>query len=111
MMRQLKLMLLVLFSTLLLCNSALADRFVNLNDGTMLDTTTNLRWLRDANCYSSYNGGGDLWANDVNKANSLATGSCGLTDGSLAGDWHLPTFDELYSLIAPPGQLQIQFPQ
>ncbi|SJZ82091.1 Abnormal spindle-like microcephaly-assoc'd, ASPM-SPD-2-Hydin [Trichlorobacter thiogenes] len=101
-MRQGKLMVLVLFTFLLVCNSALADRFVNLNDGTVLDATTNLRWLRDANCYSSYNGGGDLWDNDVNKANSLATGSCGLTDGSAAGDWHLPTFDELYSLIALP---------
>ena len=30
----------------------------------------------------------------------LASGSCGLTDGSVAGDWRLPNINELLSLVA-----------
>lgn len=32
-------------------------------------------------------------------SNNLATGKCGLTDGSSAGDWRLPNVRELQSLI------------
>ncbi len=31
--------------------------------------------------------------------NNLASGECGLTDGSVAGDWHMPNVKELQSLI------------
>ncbi|MBF0565448.1 MAG: DUF1566 domain-containing protein [Nitrospirae bacterium] len=34
----------------------------------------------------------------LNAANSLANGQCGLTDGSVAGNWHLPNRKELLSL-------------
>ena len=66
------------------------DRFVDLNDGTMLDTVSSLRWLKNANCYGQQN-----WATAISSANSLASPSCGLSDGSMTGDWHLPTIDEL----------------
>jgi len=35
----------------------------------------------------------------LNDANTLADGACGLTDGSSAGDWHLPNRNELASLL------------
>ena len=99
MMRQFKLMLVLLFSTLLLCSSSAwsLDRFVDLNDGTMLDTSSSLRWLKDAGCYGMQN-----WAAAISSANSLASPSCGLSDGTVAGDWHLPTKDELSTLVAAP---------
>ena len=52
-MKQFKLMLMVLFSTLLLCSSQAwsLNRFIDLNDGTMLDTSKSLRWLKNANCF------------------------------------------------------------
>jgi hypothetical protein len=35
----------------------------------------------------------------VATAKALASGSCGLSDGSIAGDWRLPNVRELHSLI------------
>ena len=101
MMRQFKLMLVLLFSTLLLCSSSAwsLDRFVDLNDGTMLDTSSSLRWLKDAGCYGMKN-----WDTAISSANSLASPSCGLSDGTVAGDWHLPTIDELNTLVAAPAK-------
>jgi len=39
------------------------------------------------------------WANALIWSNNLASGSCGLTDGSTAGQWRLPNRRELLSLI------------
>ena len=39
------------------------------------------------------------WASALFEANTLADGSCGLEDGSVAGDWRLPNVRELHSLI------------
>ena len=39
------------------------------------------------------------WNTALSNVNSLASGSCGLTDGSVAGDWRLPSVRELESLI------------
>ena len=90
-MRQFKLMLMVLFSTLLFCSPAWSlDRFVDLNDGTMLDTSSSLRWLKNANCFEA-----QKWDAAISSAASLAAPSCGLSDGSAAGDWHLPAIEEL----------------
>ncbi|WP_281183885.1 LamG-like jellyroll fold domain-containing protein [Trichlorobacter lovleyi] len=95
MLRQLKLMLVLLFSTLLFCSPAWSlDRFIDLNDGTMLDTSSSLRWLKKANCIHT------RWDIAVWGAATLAAPSCGLTDRSVAGDWHLPSTDELQTLVA-----------
>jgi uncharacterized repeat protein (TIGR02543 family) len=72
-------------------------RFVDLNDGTMLDTTNSLRWLKNANCFGLQN-----WDTAISSASALASPACGLTDGSAAGDWHLPTIDELQTLVVAP---------
>jgi Protein of unknown function (DUF1566) len=69
-------------------------RFSDRGNGTVKDNLTNLIWLKNANCFS-----GQTWANALAAANALASGSCGLTDGSVAGDWRLPNVKELQSLI------------
>ena len=55
---------------------------------------TGLIWLKDANRF-----GQRIWDNALSDANGLSEGSCGLTDGSTAGDWRLPNHKELFSLI------------
>ena len=69
-------------------------RFTDNGDGTVTDNLTHLIWLRNANCF-----GYRTWTNALSDANTLADGYCGLTDGSLAGDWRLPNVKELQSLI------------
>jgi hypothetical protein len=63
-------------------------------DGTVTDNLTGLIWLRDANCF-----GGKTWLQALSDANTLASGICDLSDGSVAGDWRLPNVKELQSLI------------
>jgi hypothetical protein len=72
-----------------------APRFVNNGDGTVTDNLTGLVWLIDANC----GGGAMYWYNALAYCNGLASGSCGLTDSSVAGDWRLPNILELESLV------------
>lgn len=53
-------------------------------------TYGNLVWLQNANCYGTQN-----WNQVMNSAASLKSGMCGLKDGSKAGQWRLPTQEEL----------------
>jgi len=69
-------------------------RFTDNADGTITDNLTRLIWLKDANCFGVRN-----WGNALSDVNGLANGTCGLTDGSTAGDWRLPNVRELLSLI------------
>ena len=59
-----------------------------------VDNLTGLIWLMNANC-----DGAKTWADALTYSNNLASGNCGLTDGSVAGDWRLPNVKELQSLI------------
>jgi hypothetical protein len=70
-------------------------RFTDNLDGTVTDHLTGLIWLKSANCF----GGLRTQANALSDCNGLADGQCGLTDGSVAGDWRLPNVRELQSLI------------
>jgi len=72
-----------------------ADNFRDNGDGTVTDKVTCLIWLKNARCFA-----GD-WASALSYCNTLANGSCGLTDGSSAGDWRLPNINELRSLFDP----------
>jgi hypothetical protein len=59
---------------------------VDCGNGTIKDTETGLFWLKDASCLGQKD-----WAAGNVAAAELGHGQCGLTDGSLPGDWRLPT--------------------
>jgi len=69
-------------------------RFTDNEDGTVKDNLTGLIWLKNANCF-----GLRAWSDALSDCNGLASESCGLTDGSVAGDWRLPNLKELLSMI------------
>ncbi len=69
-------------------------RFITGTTGVVTDTLTGLIWLKNANCFGQQD-----WATTLSDVNGLASGSCGLTDGSSAGDWRLPNVRELLSLV------------
>ena len=69
-------------------------RFTNNGDGTIRDNATGLIWLKNANCF-----GARSWNDATAAIATLASGTCGLTDGSIAGSWRLPTADELRQLL------------
>ena len=70
-------------------------RFTDNGDGTVTDNLTGLIWLKNANCA----GGTRTWTQAVSDGNSLMSGECGLTDGSVATNWRLPNVKELLSLV------------
>ncbi len=78
-------------------------RFADNGDGTVTDNLTGLIWLENANC-----DGLKTWANALTWANGLNDGcescggtntDCGLSDGSIEGEWRLPNLRELQSLV------------
>jgi hypothetical protein len=69
-------------------------RFTDNTDGTVTDEKTGLVWLKNANCY-----GERIWRNALTDSNTLNSGECGLTDGSVEGDWRLSNRFELESLL------------
>jgi len=74
--------------------ASVSPRFTDNGDGTVKDNLTDLTWLKNANCFGQV-----IWTAALADANTLASGSCGLTDGSAAGAWRLPNVRELQSLI------------
>jgi len=71
-----------------------ATRFTDNGDGTVTDNLTGLVWLQDAGCLGSA-----LWGDGLAAANQLASGTCGLSDGSAAGDWRMANLAELESVM------------
>jgi hypothetical protein len=69
-------------------------RFVDNADGSVTDGSTGLVWLKNAGCLAPA-----VWASALAEVNGLASGSCGLSDGSAAGDWRLPNLVELESVL------------
>jgi hypothetical protein len=69
-------------------------RFTDNGNGTVTDNLTGLIWLKNANCFEV-----KVWATALSDANTLNNGECGLTDGSVEGDWRLPNRREMQSLI------------
>lgn len=52
--------------------------------------TIGVAWLKNANCFGQTD-----WFAASSNVGRLKSGMCGLTDGSKAGDWRLPTRQEL----------------
>jgi len=69
-------------------------RFTDNRNGSVTDELTGLVWLKDAGCL-----GAEIWDTALKHANALAAGTCGLSDGSVAGDWRLPNINELESIV------------
>jgi hypothetical protein len=67
---------------------------VDCGNGTVTDVQTGLIWLKDPSCFTPMD-----WAAANNEAGKLHTGQCGLTDGSVAGNWRLPTKGEWTALL------------
>jgi hypothetical protein len=71
-----------------------APRFTDNANGTITDNLTKLIWAKNQNCFNNV-----TWATALLNANTLTSGACGITDGSVAGDWRVPNVMELLSLI------------
>jgi hypothetical protein len=69
-------------------------RFTDNGNGTITDKLTGLLWLKNADCF-----GARTWNQALSDCNGLASGQCGITDGSEAGSWRLANIDELLSLV------------
>jgi hypothetical protein len=86
---------------------ASVDRFLDNGDGTVKDCRTDLIWLQNANCY----GRGFYWNTAMSYAADLNSGECGLSDGSVEGDWHLADKEELQGIgTDPPATWQTTVP-
>ncbi len=79
-------------------------RFTDGGDGTVTDNLTDLVWMDDGSCL-----GQEVWSDALSACNTLASGSCDLSDGSSPGDWRLPNRKELLSL-AHLGQFNPSLP-
>ncbi len=71
--------------------------FTDNEDGTVTDNLTCLVWLKNVDCF----GGIRTWTEALGDCNTLADDLCGLSDGSVAGDWRLPNANEARSLFDP----------
>ena len=69
-------------------------RYTDNSNGTVTDNLTNLVWLKNANTF-----GLQTWEDALRLANSLESGAWGLTNGSIKGEWRMPSLSELESLF------------
>ena len=69
-------------------------RYLDNGDGTVTDALSGLVWLKNAGCLASAN-----WTAAMAEAQHLASGACGLSDGSTAGQWRVPNVWEMESII------------
>lgn len=82
-------------------------RFTDNRNGTVTDKLTSLVWFKNANCLDETIVGANMmkqlglmhWTDAIDWTDALASGFCGLTDGSRPGDWRVPNRNELSSLI------------
>ncbi|MEK8019532.1 MAG: DUF1566 domain-containing protein [Candidatus Parabeggiatoa sp.] len=74
--------------------SSSSNRYTDNGDGTVTDNRSGLIWLKNANCF-----GRQDWEMAMQSAANLASGYCGLSDGSTAGMWRLPTIKEWQAMV------------
>jgi hypothetical protein len=85
------------------CVSKYGDgvRFIDNNDGTVLDNCTGLVWLKDTS--TEFCIGGEEDYDTVSGFVALIhNGRCGLTDGSTPGEWRLPSAQEWMQVGTDP---------
>jgi hypothetical protein len=85
------------------CNDG--GRYEDNVDGTVTDCRTGMIWLKNAECIDTANGivnpnGYLTWYDAMKWVAGLGHGLCGLSDGSTAGDWRLPTKTEWMAMVA-----------
>lgn len=68
----------------------LGSRYLDLEDGTIMDCKMGLIGLKESRCLGKSN-----WTEAMAAVSMLASGSCGLSDNSRPGDWRMPTKVEL----------------
>jgi hypothetical protein len=73
------------------------QRFEDNGDGTVTDIRTGLVWLKNANPF-----GRKPWGVAGVFCRMLRSGMAGLTDGSVSGDWRLPSKEELQGIGTDP---------
>lgn len=81
-------------------------RYVDCGNGTVTDRETGLIWLKRADCFPESN-----WKAALQAAATLKSGDCGLSDGSSAGEWRLPTRTEWEATVAKATALRCTFTQ
>lgn len=78
-------------------------RYEDNGDGTVTDCRTGLIWLKHANCTETIDGiiksGSTRWDTAVSWTAALRDTFCGLSDGSFAGDWRMPTINEWRAMV------------
>lgn len=72
-------------------------RFSDNGDGTITDLSTGLIWCKDA----SIGGAAQTWTDSLTLAENAQDGMYGLSDGSVPGDWRMPNYNELRSILVP----------
>jgi hypothetical protein len=88
-------------------SSAQNRRFKDNGDGTLLDKSTGLIWLKNANCAVFFENDASVknsrpWHEARVAASELSDGFCGLSDNSKPGDWRLPEREELLGIARQP---------
>jgi hypothetical protein len=77
-----------------MANNFYTDIILN-GDGTLTDSRTGLVWLNDAGLVGKYSY--EKAKNEIVK--QISDGKYNLTDGSSPGEWRLPTFGELETIL------------
>ena len=79
----------------------MSSRYIDNGDGTVTDSKTGLIWLKVATCVGSMD-----WDAALTAVDEISDGDCGfegtLSDGSNAGDWRMPTKEEMQGLGTDP---------
>lgn len=108
---------LVLFGTRAYADECNSLRYSDNFDGAITDCRTGLIWLKDTNCTDSLgltgidkSSGYLTWYDALTWVAALGGGACGLTDGSYAGDWRLPTKTEWMAMVANAIKQIIYYP-
>ena len=71
-----------------------SNRYTDNGDGTITDNHSRVIWLKNADCF-----GEQEWETAIQNAANLATGQCGLSDGSISGMWRLPSLKEWKTMV------------